>query len=179
MPVIAPSIDKTRLLDLLRARVAADLEALERRQLDVQAGSTHEESRAEGPKDTRATEQSYLARGLATRVADTLRAASALRALEPRPFTPDDAIAANALVVIEMEEEGATVPSAGARASRAETWWIVAAAGGHELELGGEVVRTITPVSPLGRALLGLQAGDGGSFRTPRGERHFEVLRVS
>ena len=48
-------VDKTALLDSLRERVAADLEALARRQKDAQAGATHDESRAEHAKDTRAT----------------------------------------------------------------------------------------------------------------------------
>ena len=178
MPAGFPLIDKNRLLEMLRTRVEADLEALERRQRDVQAGSTHEENRAENSKDTRATEQSYLARGLATRVAETLRTTQALRALEPRCFASDDAIATGALVVIEIEEEP-SAQDAASPAPRRETWWIVAAAGGHELEIEGTLVRTITPVSPLGRALLGLEAGDGGSVRSPRGERHFEVLQVS
>ncbi len=46
-------VDKTALLDSLRERVAADLEALARRQKDAQAGATHDESRAEHAKDTR------------------------------------------------------------------------------------------------------------------------------
>ena len=70
-------VDKTALLDSLRERVAADLEALARRQKDAQAGATHDESRAEHAKDTRATEQAYLARGLAERVADLRRTATA------------------------------------------------------------------------------------------------------
>ena len=63
-------LDKAAVLCALRERVGADLDALVRRQRDVQAGAVHEEKRAEHAKDTRATEQSYLARGLAERVAE-------------------------------------------------------------------------------------------------------------
>lgn len=172
-------IDKVRLLDELRARIAANLDALERRQRDVQAGSTHEESRSEGSKDTRATELSYLARGLAERVAETARTAKALDSLAPRAFAADDAIAVTALVVLSLETEPDSGSSGQATVSEEQIWWIVASAGGFELEQDGLAIRTITPVSPMGRALLGLQAGDEGSVRTPRGERTFEVLRVS
>jgi len=168
-------IDKHRLLDLLRARVDAELRDLERRQRDVQAGATHEESRSEHAKDTRATEQSYLARGLAARVAEMRKTAAALQVLEPRRFEPDEPVAVGALVVLSTESDAASA----AEPALPETCWLVTGAGGFELELDGGVVRTLTPVSPLGQALLGLQSGDGGSVRTPRGQRHFEVLRVS
>jgi len=170
--------DKARLLDALRARVAADLEALERRHHDIQSGSTHEENRPEHAKDTRATEQSYLARGLAKRVVETIRTTKALAALQPHRFGPDDPIAVTALVLISNEAEPKAPPD-NEQTSHEQAWWIIAGAGGFELEQDGVVVRTITPVSPLGRSLLGLQAGDEGAVRTPRGERRFEVLFVS
>lgn len=166
-------IDKARLLDALQERVAEDLQALERRQRDAQEGSTHEESRAEHAKDTRATEQSYLARGLAERVAELQRTAAALDALELPDFGPHDPIAVTALVTLSIEEQAGE-----GRGGDEQSWWIVARAGGFEIEQDGITIRTLAPVSPLGRALLGLQAGDEGSYRTPGGERCFEVVEV-
>ncbi len=163
-------VDKARLLEALREVVAADREALERRQRDAQAGSTHAESRAEHAKDTRATEQSYLARGLAERVEDLARTAAALETMELRAFGPGDAIAVTALVVLEVDE--------GAAPPRRESWWIVGGAGGIDVEYGDLTVRTVTPVSPLGRGLLGLHLGDEGEVRTPKGTRRFEVIEV-
>jgi len=167
MPDAVP--DKARLLDALRARVAADLAALERRQRDAQAGSTHEESRAEHAKDTRATEQSYLARGLAQRVEDLARTAAALEALQPRSFSPGEPISVGALVELEIDGD----------AGRArQLWWIVAGAGGIEVEQEGVVVRTVTPASPLGRELVGMRSGDEAEVRTPRGTKQLEVIQV-
>jgi len=168
------TIDATRkhaLLQSLRSRLRSDLEALERRQRDVQQGAVHEESRAEHAKDTRATEQSYLARGLAERVAAARRTLDAVEALEPPEFGQTDAIAVGALVVISASEAG------GAEAD--ETWLIVPGAGGLELTDGEQRVRTLTPVSPLGQALLGSTVGDVGTLRTPRGERDFEILEIA
>jgi hypothetical protein len=164
-------IDKADLLDALRARVRADLEALERRQLDVEKGATHEESRSEHAKDTRATEQSYLARGLADRVADLRRTVDALVALELRRFGPDDPIAVSALVVVSSEGDEPDT-------ANHESWFVVPGAGGLELHLAGIRVRTVTPISPLGRSLLGLCQGEAGTLRTPRGSRSFDVLEV-
>ena len=162
---------KRELLETLHRRVDSDLAALERRQRDIQAGAVHEENRAEHAKDTRATEQSYLARGLAERVAALRRTAEAIATLEPRDLGPDDAVAVGALVVLSASEADG--------AETSERWLIVPGAGGVELADGDRRVRTLTPVSPLGRALLGLHVGDGGTVRTPRGERDFEILAIA
>ena len=164
-------IDKSELLDSLRGRIAVDLAALERRQRDTQAGATHEENRAEHAKDTRATEQSYLARGLAERVEDLRRTATALATLQLRSFAPDEPIALTALVLIESQdgESGS---------ARRESWFVVPGGGGLELAPSGADVRTVTPRSPLGRSLLGLREGDEGTLLTPRGQRRFEVLEI-
>ena len=61
---------KVALLVALRAQVSADLEAVTESQQKTQAGATHAESKSESDKDTRATESSYLARGLAKRVGE-------------------------------------------------------------------------------------------------------------
>jgi len=164
----ADTSPKQRLLDQLRAQVDADLEALVRRQRAEQTGATHTESRAEHAKDTRATEQSYLARGLAERVESLSRTAEVLDQLGLRLFSGDDPIAPTALVRLETLDEAA--PDA--------TWFIIPAAGGFDLQNGAERVRTVTPVSPVGRALLGLSAGEEVTIRTPAGERRFEVRSV-
>lgn len=195
--------EKQRLLDALREIVAQDLAAQTRRQLDTQQGATHEESRSEHAKDTRATEQSYLARGLADRVADLERTVTVLAHLELRRFEPDDPIAVGALIEVRSFREEAPRDEAdggeddsGVGAGdeeREETWFLVPGAGGIEIprpndpvdgvpaqrgDDGTTAVRTVTPVSPLGRSLLGLSVGDEGALRTPRGERGFEVLSV-
>ena len=166
-------LSKSALLAALRAQVASDVESLERRHRETAAGATHEESRAEHAKDTRATEQSYLARGLAERVAERRRALDALEQLEPRAFDDDDAVAVGAIVTIEVvpQEDGLDDTSR-------ETWWLVPGGGGVTLETPEGPVQTVSPVSPLGQALLGLEIGDEGTVRTPRGPRSFEVSEI-
>jgi transcription elongation GreA/GreB family factor len=161
-------IDKTRLLRDLRERVASDLDALIRRQRETQQGATHEESRAEHAKDTRATEQSYLARGLAMRVDEMRQIANNLANIECPSFRADDPVALMAIVVLRENRESDT-----------QTWWLVPGAGGIELSLEGKQIHTLTPAAPLGRALIGLHVGDEGSFATPRSVRSFEVLEIA
>ncbi len=165
MPI--PPHDKPALLESLRALVTVDLETLEKRQRDTAAGVTHEDNRAEHAKDTRATEDSYLARGLAERVADLQRIRDGLGRLDLRVFAADAPIAATALVTLRFDD-----------AKAPERWFVIPGAGGFELTDASGVVRTVTPVAPLGRALLGREAGDEGTLSTPRGPRTFEVLAV-
>ena len=61
------ALDKSRALARVRARISELLAGMTQSQKGTQAGAVHEETRAEDPKDTRATEASYLARGLAGR----------------------------------------------------------------------------------------------------------------
>jgi hypothetical protein len=166
--------EKKALFDALVVQVEAQLSALIRRQQDTAAGATHEESRSEHAKDTRATEQSYLARGLAERVEESRRTVAALKHLPLLRFEAGDPIATTALVTLEIETE------TGTGTTKTERWFVVPGAGGIELD-GTESgqTRTVTPVSPLGKSLLGLSSGDEGEVRTPGGRRAFEVTEVS
>jgi transcription elongation GreA/GreB family factor len=108
-------------------------------------GATHEEAKPENDKDTRALEQSYLARGQAQRLIE-LRAAVAL--IQNLPVAIQTAAGCCALgSIVEVEADG-----------RRQTYWIVSAAGGTLLADGS--IQVLTPQSPLGRALLGCAVGD-------------------
>ncbi len=162
------TIDKPALLQLLCRELQEDLAALVRRQHDTQSAATHEENRAEHSKDTRATEQSYLARGLAARVADLRQTVAQIGRIETRQFDSSDPIAVMALVAIRVEQE-----------RDVQFWWLVPAAAGRELVQQRVRIRTVTPTAPLGRALLGLHVDDEESFTTPGGRRSFEILEIA
>jgi transcription elongation GreA/GreB family factor len=122
------------LRDALAAAEAAHASAIE--------GVTHSESKQEGDKDTRAIEQSYVARGVAMRV-EELR--TGLADVEKMSLAAAAAIASGSLVTV-LDEDG--TPHR----------YFVAPAGGGTM-LGGEV-QVVTPKSPLGRALCGKRADD-------------------
>lgn len=155
-------IDKQRVLDALRAALAEDLAKLTASQKQTLAGATHEESRPENDKDTRALESSYLARGLAERVATLENAQRALATLELRSFGHDDPIALSALVTLEDDAGEAR-------------YFLTPAGGGRELTVDGQVIKTVTPQAPLGRAMLGSFIGDELRVQTPQGTRELEV----
>lgn len=141
-------ISKKAVIEALRARVMADLEAAMVSQRDAQEGATHEEARPENDKDTRAIEASYVARGLAQRVADLHEAASLLANLVVRRFGEDDAIAIAALITAENEDGDES------------RYFVAPAGGGVKLRIDGVEVAVITPSSPLGEAMIGRRVDD-------------------
>ena len=161
-----PSIDKSAVLRALCDRVAADLEAAAAAQRATQEGATHEESRPENDKDTRAVEASYLARGQAQRVLEMRRADATLRQVAIRAFEADDQIALTALVTVN---DGTSL----------DHFFLAPAGGGIRLLVCGAEIRVVTPQSPLGRALLGKRAGDGFELPVPRGAKECEIERVT
>lgn len=72
--------DKAALRDELARSMAADLAVRERAYEGARAGATHEEAKPENDKDTRALEQSYLARGEAARVEEQRTALAEIEA---------------------------------------------------------------------------------------------------
>jgi len=158
---------KPQVLEALCARVRDDLEAVRRSQQATQDGATHSEARAEHAKDTRATESSYLARGLAERV-EALEAQLALLVGLSADAHPESApISVGALITLE-DDDGV------------EAHYLLAPAGGGvRLTLGDAVVQTITATSPLGRALVDRFEGDEIELERPRGRLTASVVRVA
>jgi transcription elongation GreA/GreB family factor len=158
-------IDKQKLMSALVALLEQDLAKLAEAQRNTQSGATHEESKPENDKDTRALESSYLARGQAKRVAELQGELERLKTMECLRFGDDSPIALSAVVELESSE-GSVI------------YWLVPAGAGSKLEVDGQSVRVVTPQSPLGRSLLRKQHGDGFEVQTPQGLREYEITRV-
>lgn len=157
-------VDKRAVLEALRARLAAELELAIATQRQAQAAAVHEEARPESDKDTRATEGSYLARGLAMRVAELSTACARLDALDLGAAT--DAVAVGAMVEVSDADDART------------TYFIAPAGAGETIEIGEIAVAVITPKAPLCRALLGKEPGDDVEFDAPRGKRELVIEAV-
>src|ERR1700722_12691730 len=147
----------------LLALLTADLETLERAHRATCEGATHEEAKPENDKDTRALEQSYLARGQAVRIEELRASIAAVNALAIHDFEGKRATV-GALVTIEENGEESTL--------------LLAPAGGGA-HLADGVVQVVTPMSPLGRALLGQNAGDMAEIVVAGKTRTMQVVRVS
>lgn len=147
----------------LLQRLGADLELLVRAQADAAEGATHDEAKPEDDKDTRALEQSYLARGQARRVEELAQGVAETEAMVVRVFKAGQAVALGALVTVE---EG----------DMARVFFLAPAGGGTELSGGS--VQVVTPKSPLGRALLGKREGDDTDLQTSGAARELVLVRV-
>ena len=145
-----------RLLDAaLAAARAAHATAIE--------GATHPEAKAENEKDTRGLEQSYLARGVAQRVAELEAAVADVTRLELRAFGPEAPVALGALVTVD--EDGV------------EHRFFLAPGGGGSVLAGG--VQVVTTSSPLGRALLGKRPDDEVEVKLPGKTRSLVIAAIS
>lgn len=141
-------IDKQSLLRQVQDRLLRDLAQVSAAQKSAQEGAVHEDNRAEGDKDMRSTEASYVARGQAARVLELQAEAAAIDNLELRPFGEGTPLAWGALVSIEGEGGQVT------------HHFLLPAGAGIRLQQDGGIVSVVSTRSPLGQALLGSFVGD-------------------
>lgn len=148
--------DKREVVRLLRELLSRRMDHLRAAQRETREGATHPESRQEHPKDTRAIEAGYLARGLAERVESLHGALVALHRIETRAFGADEPIAVGALVEVERAGGARTV------------YFLAPVAGGETIGVDGCEVLVVTPASPIGEALVGAERGDDLEVHGPR-----------
>ena len=159
-------MDKSAVLAALLACAQGNLDAIATSQREIQAAATHDEAKPEGDKDTRATESSYLARGLAQRVSQMQAVVTGLTALELRAFESDSPIAVSALVTLEDD------------ASFVSHYFVAPGGGGLSVRVDDVAIAIVTPSSPLGAALIGRRVDDDIELQTPSGTRELTVISV-
>jgi len=169
------------LVEHLSAEIAAAMAAHKK----TREGATHEEAKPENDKDTRALEQSYVARGQATRVHELEAALADTEKMQLRAFDDETPIALGALVVA-MEDDAEIA------------FFLAPAGGGHVITSRGDApraphslgplrsasrssgdVQVVTPQSPIGRALLGKHVGDETEIVIAGKKRSLEIVAVS
>lgn len=159
-----PSVAKEALKEELCALLKSELETLEHAHRETNAGATHEEAKPENDKDTRALEQSYLARGQAQRVVELRNGLLATAAMALRTFAEGEPVTLGALVTVEEDDE-------------TQLLFLAAHGGGNLLSQGK--VRVITPQSPLGRVLVGKHLGDVCELRLPERTRELSIVDIA
>ncbi len=157
------ALTKEELRSELVVALTEELEVVVRAHKTTQEGATHEEAKPENDKDTRALEQSYLARGQARRATELRAAVADVGAMPLRVFGGDAPAALGALVVASEEDE--------------EHIFFLAPHGGGT-RLAGGAVQVITPEAPLGRALLGKHVGDECEIKLAGKTRTLVIERI-
>lgn len=160
-------MDKSKLLQLIIIQLSHDLELLLKAARTAHEASTHEENIPDNKYETLALEASYVAQGQANRAQEIRFALDAYKLLSLQDFNRNTPIRQTALVTVEDEE--------GAR----KTVFIGPLEGGIKINDGQSDILVITPLSPLGRDLLGrcfgeiIETGDGPN------RKELEIVAVS
>lgn len=158
------SRDKRALKTELVAALKTELAQAEAAYASTRAGATHEEAKPENDKDTRALEQTYLARGQAARVEELRIAVGEVEAMlvpDAREGTP---IGVGMVATVEDED------------GKEHVYFIALHGGGAKLR--GGAVQSVTSKSPLGRALVGKRRGDDAEVVIAGKKRSLVVMGV-
>jgi transcription elongation GreA/GreB family factor len=142
--------------------VLHELEAVERVSTVTREEVTSDETRSEGKYDTRATEASYLARGQAWRIAELRQLVAWCSQLSGAPPSERRACLGSLLLA-----EAAT-----------SSLYFLAPVGGTRVRVQGKTVRLVSPQSPIGQALLGLEIDDETHFESPTGPQSLVLLEL-
>ena len=157
------SISKADLKRELLLALQNELAQAEAAYKKTREGATHEEAKPENDKDTRALEQSYLARGQATRVEDLRAAIADVEAMQIKDGPEDRPAALGVVLEVDDEDEKRT------------TYFMAPHGGGTKLAGG---VQVVTPKAPLGRGLLGKRAGDETEITLAGKAKTLSIVRV-
>lgn len=140
-------MDKKILVEKIRQQLEADLKVLQEAAIATYEAATNEESKPENEYDTRGLEASYLAGAQAKRVGEIEEQLTMLKFLQIKKF--DDETPLNSTALIQVEHEGKT------------NWlFLLPKGGGLTINVDNMHIQVVTPVSPLGEALVGLMVGD-------------------
>lgn len=164
-------MDKQALIDQLAARLRGALrttrdassEALDAARFNA----TEQEKKVDG---RHALEFGALASGHARRERQLAEELEALARLRPKALGTRDPIALGALVEIEDEDT-----------HEGRTFIVLPVGAGHELTVpdGDGVLSVVTPVSPIGRAVMGRRVGDVAEVTTNGEVREWTITWVA
>jgi len=157
-------MDKAPVLEKIINSLQHELETYIRAAKFSHAEATAEENRAENKYDTRGLEASYLAAGQANKVVELEGAITSFEELKNMPAI--DSVGIGAL--LKLDQGGTT-----------EFYFIGPTAGGTEVEMDGTEILIITPESPLGSQLMGLEAGQKSTLNLAGRKQEVQVISVA
>jgi transcription elongation GreA/GreB family factor len=139
-------MQKSAVRDAIVAQLQQELDLQARAALDARDEATSSENKQEGKFDMRGQEAAYLAEGQARLAAEIAEAISIYRTLELGPLPAGSPAGIGALITLENR-------------GRRARYFIGPRNGGIEAEVDGATVTVVTPLSPLGRQLVGQRIG--------------------
>ncbi|MFT3869737.1 MAG: GreA/GreB family elongation factor [Nibricoccus sp.] len=140
-------MDKARLRQAIIEKIRTELDNQTRAALLARDEATHEESKPENKYDTHSQEAAYLAEGQARLAAELQESIALYQSLTLPNLAAEQPITLGAVVTLEI-------------AGRKLRYFLGPRNGGLEITCDGLDYIVITPQSPLGRQLLGKNAGE-------------------
>lgn len=156
---------KQKLLQHIRKQLETDLATAIAAALATYEAATHEESKPENEYDTRGLEASYLAGAQSKRAGEIEELLAICNQMTGEDFASSSPIQTGALVELDLNGKEKTV-------------FLLPKGGGMTLNVDGQQVQVITPVSPLGQAIVGLKEGDAAQVELAGATRDCEILSV-
>ena len=158
-------LSKNDLIALIIEKLSADLELFTDAARTAHEAATHEENQPDNKYDTLALEASYVAQGQANRAQELRCALDAYRSMPL--VTSTGVVHLSSLVDIEGED--------GTR----RTVFIGPVEGGMKISCSGDEIMVITPLSPLGKELVGKSPGDVVELAVGTGRTEYEIVEVA
>lgn len=157
---------KEKIIQEIIRKLTSDLNVFSDASKAAHEAATHSECLPDNKYDTTALEASYIAQGQANRAQEIRIALESYRMLTLHSFNRDTPIRLTALVELEGED------------GQVRRFFIGPQAGGMKItDSDGEII-IITPGSPLGRSLLGLQEGDEVRAGADTATQSFTIVAV-
>lgn len=155
---------KNEALEKLIVKLKLELETTKRSAQSAHEAATHEELVAENKYDTKGLEASYLAGAQNRRAKELQIQIDELEKLFPFLGNKKEKVGLTSLVQLQDEEE------------KLSWLFMLPSQGGHEIESSGELIKTITPESPLGKKLLGKEVSDEIEMNLKDKARYYEII---
>lgn len=157
-------VNKQELIKFLIQSLSDDLFQAKEIANSIRSEAIDEESKPENEYDTRALEASYLAGAQSKRVVEIEELISVIRNLKILE-NPENKIVLGSLVEVELE-------------SKSLFLFVLTKGGGKTVNFDGKSIQIVSSNSPLGEALMGLQAGDDAIVDTGKREFEYSIKRL-
>lgn len=158
-------MNKKALLEKFAERIAADLAVFTHAAIAAHEAATHAESKAEDQYDTRGLEASYLAGAQSKRALELEQLLALYRHVDVKPFGPDTPIASTAVVELESDD-------------KRYFYLMMPQGGGLNTSFDGKNIQVVTPLAPIGQALMGKRVGDSIEVFVQKVSRDYDIVTV-
>lgn len=163
--LVSSCMDKRELLKKFGEVIAQDLAVFTQAAIAAHEAATHAESKPEDQYDTRSVEASYLAGAQSKRAMELEEMHALYQHVDLKTFGPESPIASTALV--QLESDG-----------KPSLYLLMPKGGGLSVSFEGKTVHVVTPLSPLGQAVMGRKVGDSVDVAVQRSIKEYEIVQV-